>query len=429
MTVPNRIRITGPEDILGFIPHSLGYWPDNSLVAMSMQGKRLGATLRVDLPQPKLRLRPDLAGFARSVADYLRADDRADGSLLAIFAGDGAVPGGDAGNAASDPGGPGAAAWADLLAELKCALGDAGMPLRDAWIVGARSWRNAYCSDARCCPPSGRSLDEIRHSALNAEMIFRGSSIGPAPRSARAVPRPTSPATAAAERRWARRFAPLTRDRAQFGQVLDVWARAMEVEPPAPAGPGPVPGMAPGLTGYLRASLRVPAWRDAVLVAAAAGRPAAEGGAAAFGMFDAVPAAGGVTALPAFPSVRNRPDVPDVPAGPGSPDRNGALPGYGEVLLGLVPARPDWTSLARLDGVLLGLGEAGPGEARAAALTARGWIEWCRGRGSFADALYNAALRERPGYRLAELLAELARRGTLCGWAARQDAAWQRFAP
>jgi hypothetical protein len=62
-------------------------------------------------------------------------------------------------------------------------------------------------------------------------------------------------------------------------------------------------------------------------------------------------------------------------------------------------------------------------------LTARGWIEWCRGKGSFADALFRQAAQECPGYRLAELLAELARRGTLCGWAARRDAAWQRFAP
>ena len=50
MTAPDHLRITGPEDILGFIPHSFGYWPENSLVAMTMQGKRLGATLRVDLP-------------------------------------------------------------------------------------------------------------------------------------------------------------------------------------------------------------------------------------------------------------------------------------------------------------------------------------------------------------------------------------------
>jgi hypothetical protein len=82
-----------------------------------------------------------------------------------------------------------------------------------------------------------------------------------------------------------------------------------------------------------------------------------------------------------------------------------------------------------LERVLERLGALGDGESTAAAVTARGWIEWCRGRGSYADALYREALQEHPGYRLAELLAELGRRGTLCGWAARREAAWQKFAP
>ncbi len=42
----------------------------------------------------------------------------------------------------------------------------------------------------------------------------------------------------------------------------------------------------PELAGYLRASLCIPSWRDAVLVMAAAGRPAAERGAEDFGIFD-----------------------------------------------------------------------------------------------------------------------------------------------
>ena len=85
--------------------------------------------------------------------------------------------------------------------------------------------------------------------------------------------------------------------------------------------------------------------------------------------------------------------------------------------------------LVGLERVLERLGGLGDGESTAAAVTARGWIEWCRGRGSYADALYCQALQNQPGYRLAELLAELGRRGTLCGWAARREAAWQKFAP
>lgn len=439
MTAPDHLRITGPEDILGFIPHSLGYWPARSLVAMTMQGKRLGATLRVDLPGdgggPDWSGYPGPAAFARSVASYLAADAEADGSLLAFFT----ETDGD-----STP-------WAELLASLENALADAGMPVRDAWLVGADYWRNAYCLDPSCCAPPGRPVEEIRNSRLNAEMVYRGSTVGAAPGAALLTP-PSGepdPAVLQAQRDWAQLFSGCVRDRLQFGQVLDVWGRVLQAHAPT---------LSTSLIGYLRASLCVPSWRDAVLVMAAAGQEAAERGAEDFGVFDAgTPEPGRDGSLAASdPSSRPLAPLPPLegfpPRGRGSrgegPRREGGrgegsgrkrggrgaghvppeVPGYGEVLLGLAPPLPDWTLMARLDRVLEQLGTAG-GEAGAAALTGRGWIEWCRGKGSFADALFRRADQEHPGYRLAELLAELVRRGTLCGWAARREAAWQRFEP
>ncbi|WP_230011839.1 DUF4192 family protein, partial [Microbacterium sp. Bi128] len=168
MTAPDHLRITGPEDILGFIPHSLGYWPEDSLVAMTLQGKRLGATLRVDLPVPGggSGRRDMLAGFARNVVAYLQADDAADGSLLAFFTD--AEAGADT---QTDSAGDGHA-WADLLKELELALEAAGLPVRDAWIIGTEFWRNADCSDPECCGMPGRPVEQIRNSRLNAEMVY-----------------------------------------------------------------------------------------------------------------------------------------------------------------------------------------------------------------------------------------------------------------
>ncbi|WP_459384410.1 DUF4192 family protein [Arthrobacter humicola] len=503
MTAPDHLRITGPEDILGFIPHSLGYWPENSLVAMTLQGKRLGATLRVDLPVPGGGSgRSDmLAGFARNVVAYLQADDAADGSLLAFFTDTDA----DA-DTETDSAGDGHA-WADLLKELELALEAAGLPLRDAWIIGTEFWRNAHCSDPDCCGMPGRPVEQIRNSRLNAEMVYRGSSVGAVPgaQGTTPAPLPVDPAVSLAECGWAEQFSPRRRDRAQFDQVLDVWTIAMHaaigrerlpVPAPGDVARGAVPGagttdagttfsgttgsgtpdagtdagttgsgtpdpwtigrplqLSPELAGYLRASLCIPSWRDAVLVMAAAGRSAAERGAEDFGIFDPDP---GSAAFPAnTPASRPRPTPSPLPgpmSGPASRSRSaprmplpvapgsggsaagtvpaaGAVPGYGEVLLGLAPSVPDWTLMVGLERVLERLGRLGDGEATAAAVTARGWIEWCRGRGSYADALYRQALQGHPGYRLAELLAELGRRGTLCGWAARREAAWQKFAP
>lgn len=412
MTASDHLRITGPEDVLGFIPHSLGYWPQNSLVAMTMQGKRLGATLRVDLPGAGgASGTAGLADFARTVASYLEADDQADGSLLALFTG-------------SDGDG---APWADLLAELELALAESGLPLRDAWIIGAEFWRNAYCTDPACCAPPGRPVDEIRNSRLNAEMVFRGSTVGAAPGApaAERFPRRPDPAALEAELGWSQEFSGRRRDQAQFGQVLDVWTRVLQAAP----APGPPRELTLGLAGYLRASLCVQAWRDAVLVMAAAGRVAAERGAEEFGVFDddaQPPAAPPPSPMPPLEGLPAEPP-PDGASAPGSGPH--LTPGYGDVLLGLAPPVPDWALMGKLERVLVKLGGDGGGEARAASLTARGWIEWCRGKGSFADALFRQAAQEYPGYRLAELLSELARRGTLCGWAARREAAWQKFEP
>ncbi|MDQ0864384.1 DUF4192 family protein [Arthrobacter globiformis] len=488
---PEHLTISGPEDILGYIPHSLGYWPSQSLVAMTMQGKRLGATLRVDLPERGGRRSRE--AFARTVAEYLLADKEADGSLLVFFT--------DGGN--NDGGREGAAAlsFRPLLADLECALGLAGMPVRDAWRVGDEYWRNLYCTDSSCCPMPGRSVAEIRDSRLNAEMVYLGSSVGAPP----GAPSPGNASTTAAddaavmaaEREWSLALAGKGTQRAQFDAVLDAWAAALGAASPeavsagailpeaAPPEAAPGKGLEPQLAGFLRASLHVPAWRDAVLVMAAAGRATAASGAEAFGIFSAAtglpvscpplpesrlslsglpsPAADGGVASSAsgtdsvpgaeqapgkgqapgtdsVPGAEQAPgtglsgDRPDQGMATGRPDQvpasscgPDALPGYGEVLLGLSPAVPDWDTLRRLEGLMAGLSSCGGGEAQAAALTATGWIEWCRGRGSFAHASLTRALDASPGYRLAELLSEVVRRGTICGWAGRREAAWQKF--
>jgi hypothetical protein len=403
MKPPQHLTVQGPEDILGFIPHSLGYWPADSLVAMTLQGKRLGATLRLDLPGPGTLADP--RNYALTVRDYLRADENADAALLVFFTNDGWM----------DP----PQTYGGLLAALQAVLGTAGMPVRDAWYVGDTFWRDAYCNDLSCCPLPGRPVEEIRDSRLNAEMVFRGSSVGPVPDG---HPVPTGPisdadraAVLAAEASWTGRLDARRGSREQFEALLDFWERLLGSVPGAP--------LSVDVRAFCRASLRVPAWRDAVLVMAAAGRRAAQAGAEQFGIFDpgCRLAAVGPEDLPEAAGVAPAPgDAPSDPAP--------AVPGYGDVLLGLEPAAPNWSRMNCLDCTLEQLSSYG-GQAGAAAHTGRGWIAWCRGRGSYAAAYLGRALDEEGGYRLAELLLELVQRGTLCGWAARKEAAWQKFEP
>ena len=471
MTSEERLTASRPEDILGFIPHALGYWPQESLVAMTLQGKALGATLRVDLPA--VRDQGALELFASRISDYLAADDAADGCLLAVF---------------TDRG------WEDLsvtgsnlplLDALGKALPDGGLAVREAWLVGSRYWRSAYCIDSSCCPAPGRLTSLIQDSRLNAEMVYRGSSIQESPdKPGAATPTAVGPAAGGldagdgppadlcsvveAERHFVGELRPWWRNRECFETVLCAWQDVLELFQEFPVSEAPAPTVLdPEVRGFLRATLQVPSWRDAVVVMAAAGSAAARSGAEAFGLLgddgpcplrlpdglgEKSPRQRQGGSVPVNSSVPPNGSIPNGPVPPNSSIPNSAEPvspellgreagdvevmkaitpspltGYGDVLLGLEPSIPDWRGMAALEHVLQMIGAPREGEAAAAALTLRGWIEWCRGRGSFAGALFRDAERIYPGYRLAELLDELLRRGTVCGWAQRREAAWRRF--
>jgi hypothetical protein len=44
------LTIKTPADVLSFVGHALGFWPLKSLLRITLDANRVGATLRVDLP-------------------------------------------------------------------------------------------------------------------------------------------------------------------------------------------------------------------------------------------------------------------------------------------------------------------------------------------------------------------------------------------
>ncbi|WP_442542805.1 DUF4192 domain-containing protein [Arthrobacter sp. KN11-1C] len=400
MTADNRVTISRPEDILGFIPHALGLWPKESLVAITLRGQTLGATLRVDLPTERSERVLDV--YSRRIGEYLEADHDADGALLAIFSDEGW----DAGGAVPH--------GLPLLVALEPVLARTGLALRDAWFIGSEYWRSAFCTDPECCPLPGRPVDQIMDSRLNAEMVFRGSSVRESPGLLGPGDQPVrDPEFMRAEAGTLEELLRLWRSRKAFEEMLEVWTGVLDSSRPEE-----FDGEA---AAFLRASLRVPAWRDAVVVLAAAGKSVACGGAEAFHFFDHDDEEGDGLVVPqglGFPA-------PVAAESTEATDVNALR--YGDVLLGLYPETPDWSRVASLDQVLAMLSRHGGGEARAATLTIRGWIQWCRGSGSFAAELLSEADVEHQGYRLAELLAEVVKRGTVCGWAKSKSSAWRKF--
>ncbi|PYI67115.1 hypothetical protein CVV68_11985 [Arthrobacter livingstonensis] len=156
MRKQDKIKVSAGEDLLAFIPHIIGYWPENSVVCIGMCGKALRATMRMDLPMGGSA---DLDAFANIAAGQLSSDEQADGALVAIFGG-------------PDWTDPQDFAQRPVYEALQTSLAGAGMPVRDAWYVGRGHWRSIECTNPRCCPWPGRSNITITGSFVSAELVF-----------------------------------------------------------------------------------------------------------------------------------------------------------------------------------------------------------------------------------------------------------------
>ncbi|MHA7291985.1 DUF4192 domain-containing protein [Arthrobacter sp. MDT3-24] len=154
----DTLHITTPADLVSLIGHSLGYWPHESLVCISLQDSRMGATLRLDLPTT-----PDHAlMYARRIGGYLRSDQDATAAVFAIFTDT---------NRDNDS----EALFGPLVESLAQQLALASMPIQAGWIVGPSS-----IAEFRIHPVSYGPeipLTTVQSSTVNAELIFRGSQI------------------------------------------------------------------------------------------------------------------------------------------------------------------------------------------------------------------------------------------------------------
>jgi hypothetical protein len=442
-STPPRLSVISAADLLSYIPHSLGFMPEESLVFLTMNGKRLGATLRVDLPA----IGDDGgqaadAAYAAAICSYLRSDRAADCVLMIMYT---ARPWKVPHNPPRRP----------LVEAIRTALGRSGLEIRDGWLVSAQHWRDYFCADAACCPWPGHSLNDISDSRLSAELVFSGSSYAQSPQSTPELasrPWDSRPEVAQALERCRTKVNGRWKQPAQFKAALAVWD-AVLVEGQRRCGPAAAnePGDeepslgaaaeagAPELAAFLLASLTSRTVRDAVLVLAAHGLPAALAGAVAHGLLEAdedgasavYPEKWNSSGAPAFP------ELPTAGAEPGAPSlfpdtrlepasETGTV--FRDILSGQYPDPLDWGRVDAAGRLLAGLCGAADGPVVAPVLTMLGWIEWARGRGSRAHVRLAEALRADPGYTLAALLSELVETGVLPAWARVRESAWKEHA-
>ncbi|MET4001439.1 hypothetical protein ABIB48_000137 [Arthrobacter sp. UYCu511] len=412
------IKVSAGEDLLAFIPHMVGYWPDASIVAISMLGKKLRATMRLDLP-PDSTSGKEVGRFAAIAATQLANDKGADGSLIAIFGRqDWRVPGG--------------LPQAQLYKALRKAFEAQGLPVRDAWFIGTEHWRSLECTDARCCPWPGKENLCIKESFVNAEFIFRGSVVGRAPmeqvRELIAVRDPEFAASVAAAgvvggEILAGSMVINGCGVQQLTATLQAWAFSLELWPKPPD---------PHMCAFLLAGLANHSARDAVMVLLATTAEYALAGAAGMSLVgpDTEPIMvaknwyGGNQAAGRPLNVDCLSDDHLVEA---AYNFSNILIGASEPRIpGEEPRVLDWARLDKAERFLQFLAQASDDTDKAPVLCILGWIQWCKGRGSWAGQYFQACMDYQPGYRLASLLEQLLSAGHVAECARNPKTAWHR---
>lgn len=133
-TSPPVARLATPGEVAAAVPLLCGFVPTQSLVLVCLRGprRRLGLTLRVDLPAAGAPgcLAADLAGRV--------AHADADEVVAVVW---------------TDDSGP--RPHAALVQAVDDLLDEVGVHLRDALLVRDGRWWSYTCRDSVCCPPEG----------------------------------------------------------------------------------------------------------------------------------------------------------------------------------------------------------------------------------------------------------------------------------
>jgi len=359
----STILRAGQADLIAYAFYVLGYRPRESLVLIGLHGARLrvGMSLRLDLPSP-----PYDVPLPRHQLDLLRK--HGEDALVLLVVSD--VPPG--------PGGAGPP-HGDLVGRLRRLLTADGWRVIDVLAVGPARWRSYLCHDPVCCPPQGRSLDEVSGSMLAAWMVSQGEVLVPDEQALVADVEPAAPPGG-----WLRRRARPATAAPSTVESLARWRALLRPDcrdpdaGPGDVGPGDVGIVDVGLVGapaqvrWLAEALQDRWFRDAVL-------------------------------LTLMPDAGTAPDEVLAGSEPAALDA-------------LLDTRPDRSLLARWSAPLAAVARSAPPGERADALALLAWAAWWAGDGPRGRLLAARALADRPEDTFAALVDQLLFVGVPPGW-------------
>ncbi|MDO5501958.1 MAG: DUF4192 family protein [Actinomycetia bacterium] len=139
-----------PGEIVSAIPHLLGFLPTESLVCISLRGKQVGMSARIDLTDA------DDRDCRKAVIDALRRD-RATAAIVVGFGSDRAEVS------------PVVCDWVDMLREERFGVAD------EISVIGDR-WFHERCQRPACCPPEGTPVAD--HASAPSTLAVRAATGG-----------------------------------------------------------------------------------------------------------------------------------------------------------------------------------------------------------------------------------------------------------
>jgi len=380
----DRLSVSDSPNVLALVPHLLGFEPERSLALLLLSGRRLVATLRVDLPRPQrdgTTSDVECLEFSARVGRLLDPLADVDGALLVAYG-------------ESPPGRE--LPHSDVLEHLGVSLALTGVSVAGAWYVGGSRWLHYDCPRPACCPTTGHSVDTLLGTEANAAMTFRGS----APKAGVWDGTNTRPWPGLDHvRRGVRGHLDGSRSRYTLRQLLGRWELLLQM-PAAEA----VAGLEadPDLTATLVASLHRYQLRN-MLVSMAAG-------------------ASGYADIP-----REEGDLGYDPDDIDSLMADSHLLAERAVrfITGQADVAPDWRRMDRLWEIGYALVPATEGRDRSSLLTMMAWIEWARGRSTASKALLERGGGLERQDDLALIATTMMNRGEFASWVQDRSRAWR----
>ncbi|MEU6233223.1 DUF4192 domain-containing protein [Kitasatospora sp. NPDC047058] len=170
---PRPVTMRGPADMAELLPYLLGFFPDDSIVAVGLQGPELhqGGVIRLDIPESPAQWPAVAEETAALLVGLSEQRDRRPAQVLLYLCQD---PGNEHGPPVLDRLRP-------LASELRAEFESRGVGVRESLCVSLGRWWSFLCRREGCCDPAGHPVRQapdpgpVAAAATFAGLAPRGS--------------------------------------------------------------------------------------------------------------------------------------------------------------------------------------------------------------------------------------------------------------